>query len=620
MEDTIGEVRAMNKLLLVRPITQADRQSRIELLEGTATTTQPYNAFSQFFDGLRAEEMECIRPSALDMLWQFFPPQSEDLKDKIGNADDPGDGLIYDGQTIENAKSILKDLHQAWCNMRGNLSGSRPPRLLDMAKICLVLTGMQQQALLEDFLDHDIVDENLPLDRSQIEKILKTEHSEYVPIFLSEQYRAAPRKWEDGLHVEIEEAEPLPFMIRGKYNHGSYGFVCKVKDSVSGAYYAQKEQLASTEEEEYISARTHLEEEQKRLKTLKHKHVIRLVSSYQRGGLYGLLLEPAAICDLERLIERYYRAGNTFDPIRNCRYKVWMRRVFLQAFGCLSQGLSYIHNHEIRHKDIKPANILYDEISGHEESRLLWADFGLAYDFSAAGNSKTKGTKVYSQRYAAPEILAASFGPVSDRSLKSDLDNVVRRNNDTVPDAFVQSSYHDEENGHGRKTDIFSLGCVFLELLACLFDQKLPMDIKSPKTVRGPSGRVRGGSEEVQVFSDHIPELTAWAEEVDTNAELSPLLRLAIKMISHHPESRPVIDDVVRDVAVAGRQCFCDTCWVDHANSHQEKQANGISQSNSPALPSTPRGSRGTMLERRDTARRGSLAVMLESVNSASRP
>ena len=197
MEGAIGDLRALNKLLLVRPVTQADRQSRIELLEDTATTTGSYNAFSQFFNGLPAEEMKSIRSSALHMLWRFFPQQSEDLKDKIGNAEDPGDGIIYDGHTIENAKSVLRDLHHAWSNMRGNSSCPRPPQLPDMAMICLVLTGMQQQALLEDFLDHDIVDEDLPLDRSRIREILKAEHSKYASMFLSEQYRAVPRKWNE---------------------------------------------------------------------------------------------------------------------------------------------------------------------------------------------------------------------------------------------------------------------------------------------------------------------------------------------------------------------------------------------------------------------------------------
>ena len=600
MEGTIGDLRATNKLLLVRPDTQADRQSRIELLEGTATTTRSYYAFTQFFSGLRAEEMESIRSSALHILWQFFPPQSEELKEKIGNAVDPGDGLIYDGQTIKNAKSILKDLHHAWGNKRGNSSCPRPPELPDMAMICLILTGMQQQALLEDFLDHDIVDENLPLDRSQIGKILKEEHSKYAPIFLSEQYRAVPRKWTEGLHMVIEEEEPLPFMVEQTYTEGSYGVVWKVKDSVSGAYYARKQQLARTEEE-HASARIHLEEEKKRLTTLSHKHVIRLVSSYQRGRLFGLLLEPAATCDLERLIKRYYDYGNNYDAFRGCLTRDWIRPVFMQAFGCLSIGLSYIHKQDIRHKDVKPANILYDGKRRHEESRLLWADFGLAYDFSATGNSKTKSTKVYSQRYAAPEILAASVRLVTDRSLKSDLDRLVHGPSDTVPDALIQSNYDDEEKGHGRKTDIFSMGCVFLELLACLFDQKLPMDRRTPRTMREPSRRAREASEEVRVFSDHIPELMAWAKEVDTKPELSPLLGLATRMISSDPEDRPMIGDVVRDVAAANPQCFCGSCWADYSASRKGKEPNGILQSSVPAVPSSPRSSLGNMLERVDS-------------------
>ena len=417
----------------------------------------------------------------------------------------------------------------------------------------------------------------------------------------------------------IEEEEPLPFMVERTYIEGSYGIVWKVKDSVSGAFYARKQQLARTEEE-YASARIHLEEEKKRLTALSHRHIIRLVSSYQRGRLYGLLLEPAATCDLEQLIKRYYDKGNTYDTNRDCLTRDWVRPVFMQAFGCLSIGLSYIHNQEIRHKDVKPANILYDGKRRHEESRLLWADFGLAYDFSATRNSKTKSTKIYSKRYAAPELLAASVALATDRSITCGFDRLVSSDSDTVPDALIQSNYDDEEEGHGRETDIFSLGCVFLELLACLFDQKLPMDRRSPNTVRKSPSRAREVPGEVRVFGEHIPELIAWAKEVDSKPEFSPLLRLATRMISKHPDNRPVIGDVVRDVAAASPKCFCGSCWADRLASCKGKEPNGIPPSGVTTLSSSPRSSRGNMLERVDSApRRGSLGVLIERVNSATR-
>jgi len=291
-----------------------------------------------------------------------------------------------------------------------------------MAKICLILTGMQHQHLLEDFLDNNVLDKDLPMQRQEVEAILVRGNKEYAFTFYTEQHRAVPRKWDDGIHLEMEEEEPLPFMHECEINQGSYGMVIMVKDPLSGARYARKQQLTSAEEQENAAARKHLEEETKRLKSLHHKHIVQLVNSYTRGRAFGILLKPAATSDLERLILRYY--DNKFDARENCKARKWLRPIFLNAFWCLSIGLAYIHRLNIRHKDIKPANILYERAFDDDGPRLLWADLGLAYDFTATGNSKTRSTKVYSQRYAAPEVIAASCRPVTDRraNIPSDLD------------------------------------------------------------------------------------------------------------------------------------------------------------------------------------------------------
>lgn len=620
MEDRIGQLHAQNKVLLVKPDKQKHRRSKIDILE---VALQPYHAFTQFFNDLHTEEMDSLRSLALDILWQHFPPCLEDLKDKVGNVGEPGDGLLYDDRNIEEARSILRDLHHAWSNMGQNPSCPRPPKLPNMAMICLVLNGMQQQGLLEDFLDHGVVDEDLPIERIAIERVLKEEHAKYASRFLAEQYRAVPRKWDEGQHLEIEEEEPLPLKPEHFYNHGSYGVVSRVKDPFSGACYARKEQRMLSEDHEDWSARVHLEEERERLRGLSHRHVVRLVKSYQRGRSYGLILEPAATSDLEQLIGRYYKSGHLDDVNRNCKNRDWIRPIFMQAFGCLSKGLAYIHAQKIRHKDVKPANILYEQARNNKPPRLLWADFGLAYDFSVTGNSKTKSTKVYSQRYAAPEILATSVGLVTGQraSVQPDLNRIVEGGEDVVPDALIESAYvDDEENGHGRKTDIFALGCVFLELLACLFDQKLPMDRKAANVAPEPPNSAKKPPEEVQVFSDHIPDLKAWAESVNTTTELSPLLRLAVKMISPAPGDRPTIGDVVRDVAAAGPQYFCSGCW-DHSRNQRPKEMNGASHPNMLAASPPPRRSEGNMLQRVDsTPRRRSLGTMLERVNSARPP
>ena len=64
------------------------------------------------------------------------------------------------------------------------------------------------------------------------------------------------------------------------------------------------------------------------------------------------------------------------------------------------EGLSYLDNHSILHRDIKSANILYKN-----DGSVVLADFGLAKKMN-----KRFTTKVVTLWYRAPElILGAKF-------------------------------------------------------------------------------------------------------------------------------------------------------------------------------------------------------------------
>ncbi|KAL8833348.1 MAG: hypothetical protein Q9176_008025 [Flavoplaca citrina] len=563
--DKIDDLHAQTKLLH-RYGDEAGRSVKKNELPGT--TTQPYNAFIHFFTGLQANTTTDVRSSALQELWNHFP-RWEKLHGKVGNAEDPGDGLLYDEDRIAKAKSILEDLQKAW-SIQLDCTTFPPPSLPAMAKICLILTGMQQQHLLEDFLEHQIIDEDLPMEKPKVQEVLQNGHANYVSLFYTEQRRVVPRQWDEGQHLELEEEEPLPLVIGRDLNSGSYGTVKVVDDPISNTTYAGKLQRTSNESHENEAAGRHLEVETQRLKSLRHLHVVHLVKSYRRGRAYGILLRPVAHTDLERLIVRYHE--NKFDTTRNCMHSEWLRPVFENAFGCLSRGLAYVHGRDIRHKDVKPANVLYIRKTGQDPQRLLWADFGLAYDFHETGNSKTKSNKVYSKRYAAPEIFALRTETSYNQGakLQANLDRIVEDGSEVILDAPIESDFkQDMENGHGRKTDIFGLGCLFLELLACLLEDQLPMDKKTARGSQGnPLNAVRS-SAQVQPFSEHIKELQEWAWEhrgSDPTSDLAPLMVLAAKMIEPIPEDRPVIDEVVKAIAMSGPKFFCEMCLQDREN------------------------------------------------------
>lgn len=553
MPEIIGKLNAQLKVLSIDPAKQADRQIKKD--DVLKQKSEAFTTFSNFFLSQTSQDPHEFRTSAFKLLWKYVLPWKE-IEGKVGNPEDPGDGLLYDHERVLHATSVLEDLHQAWINSPGSTPCPPPESLSYMGKICLILTGMNQQQLLEDFVDAGIVDAHLgDLEKEQVEKILKKHHVAYAATFVTEQYRAVPPKWEAGHHLNVEDETPLPLVYEFSYREGSYGIVERVRDSLSGNQYARKQQIVSSEHRTTAANRRHIEEEAKRLKDLEHRHVIKLVKSYQRGRVYGILLSPAATSDLERLLVRYYK--DKFSAGNSCQDSEWLRPIFLTAFGCLSKGLAYIHSRNIRHKDVKPANILYEKSMDDRDARFIWADFGLAYDFSATGDSKTKGNKIYSKRYAAPEVVATYNRVHSEKrtNTNSSLNQIAEMNEDNSTEIELDpQTANNIDDTHGRKTDIFSLGCIFLELLGGLVYDKLPLDKETPQDPREP------------MFSNYLKELEDWAQQKQSDGkgrELASLFQITLKMMSRNPDDRPVIGDVVRSMARFGGECFCKACWQE---------------------------------------------------------
>jgi serine/threonine protein kinase len=125
-------------------------------------------------------------------------------------------------------------------------------------------------------------------------------------------------------------------------------------------------------------------QEIERIKRLDHHHVMRLVGTYTFKSFLGVLLWPVAMCDLGALMKDldHYLDPSTLtkeldlrDEERGARLDTIMghgmtssvqrsailpllQRRLLRCFGCLASALAYLHAQGIRHKNLKPSNVL----------------------------------------------------------------------------------------------------------------------------------------------------------------------------------------------------------------------------------------------------------------------
>jgi len=176
------------------------------------------------------------------------------------------------------------------------------------------------------------------------------------------------------------------------------------------------------------------------LKKLSHNHIVKLVGTYTYRQFLGLLLWPVAVCDMATFFEDFettFGENCTTDNEQSARLTALGLPCESQAslhshgceflyskIGCLTSAIAYLHEQKVRHKDLKPSNVLLSR------NNLWVTDFGTSTDFSLLSTSATENGERGTPKYFAPEVAA------------------FKRN--------------------GRSADIFSLGCIFLEILTAV--------------------------------------------------------------------------------------------------------------------------------------------------------
>jgi len=235
----------------------------------------------------------------------------------------------------------------------------------------------------------------------------------------------------------VKRDKPPEYIHCGFLGRGGFARVESVTHVETGNVYARKTYYVTAGIER---AKTSFETEvaiMRKLQRHKNPHVVHFVEAFkcEEYQEFSLIFSPVADGgDLHRYLSQLYsNHGSLSDDVK---------LFFSDAIRDLACGLDFIHKTTIRHRDISPRNILI------HEGRVIYTDFGIAFDFGARETSTTDTTHPCFQReYAAPELH--------------------------------------EQQPRNHKSDIFSLGCVYFEIVAKYFDTA---DLKALTVYKGGTG------------------------------------------------------------------------------------------------------------------------------------
>jgi len=278
-------------------------------------------------------------------------------------------------------------------------------------------------------------------------------------------------------HVDLPDGELPPGFTRHEVLGSSNSVVRRVE--VLGTFLAMKTYQAKDKKRQ-----TEVLAEINILRRLRHHHVIEYVGSMTLNNpaipgcpTLSALFWPVAPCGFDRFFQeidtlaqavcdgelnRDDMADSIRDPTlgsaasllrrivypgaennkRNSRIDMILRgaiRRLFASFGCLAEALFYVHRQSVSHKDIKPSNILiYPNLTTYQST-----------EHNPQGEAVKDGLRL------------------TDFDGAKDLSQCLIS---TAEDNWVTYSYASPEthaNGKsGRAADIFSMGCVFFEMLA----------------------------------------------------------------------------------------------------------------------------------------------------------
>ena len=197
----------------------------------------------------------------------------------------------------------------------------------------------------------------------------------------------------------VSEVKGLPnkkYQIMSKIGSGAYGTVYLAQNIITKANVAMKKIPKSAEN---LLEDNEIKDEIEILKKLDHPNIVKILEFYNTEDSYYIITDHCSYGEL------YYQINKSYSETQMA---VVLRQIL--------SGLSYLHENNIIHRDLKLENILITEIENSITTKeklfnIKIIDFGTAKIFD---RKHSQYKIVGSSYYLAPEVLNHSYNEKCD--------------------------------------------------------------------------------------------------------------------------------------------------------------------------------------------------------------
>jgi len=478
-------------------------------------------------------------------------------------------------------------------------------------RLFLVLAEVGEADRIFAVVDKSWDDEDLPLQLDDIEQLaLSNRRDNHANSrFYHTQFTFLLRELRDGVHIDYAPNEEVPL----EYVMGLPAAVSLQQWSrvhlpkrPTEIYVRRRFALGNAESSDAFEQEFMLDVESARM--VEHEHIAPVWASYTAKGTGYIVTNFVGQHTLRSFID--HREPTQYKKLA----KPDRRWLTLNWLHCLSDAIATLHQNGFFHSAIRPTNIIIDE-----RNAIAFSDIACLATFQK--DKKPDPMDVYI--YGAPEVhidttlfdfhgaapspnvpITKHASIISKSSSGSSNSSGSQRQKLTKPPAGDFSGFnfgfkktkptpkprsrvHETE-----KADVFSLGCVFLEIVTFMLKKKPHEFVKH----RSSKQKINTGGKNSRTdssFHGNLDKIDTWIEMLEKAAyehdddafrAIPPILGLIKAMLSRAPAIRPTARDV-RDTIL---KIICDETSIPdiHCFAHKHDDI-GIP-------PSSTDGSDGT--------------------------